>query len=65
LDLKLVKSEVNITNSSVVDYCATPPIRLAFNCAGVVAMIGASIAAPNPVIIGSVVHFLTEIYENC
>ena len=75
--LRLVKGGVNITNSTnpliltknitltVVDCCAPPPVRLAFHCAGVVAIIGASIAAPNPVTIGSAVHLVTEIYENC
>ena len=62
--LKLVKGGVNIT-LTVVDCCAPPPVRLAFHCAGVVATIGASIAAPNPVTIGSAVHLVTEIYENC
>lgn len=49
----------------MVDCCAPPPVRLAFHCAGLVATIGASIAAPNPVTIGSAVHLVTEIYENC
>lgn len=66
--LKLIKSRVNITNSSnpiiltknitltLID-CSTPlPVRLAAHC------IGASVASPNPVTIGSAV---TEIYDNC
>lgn len=75
--LKLVKNGVNVTNSTnpliltknitltVIDCCAPPPVRLAFHCAGIVATIGASIAAPNPVTIGSAIHLVTEIYENC
>ena len=75
--LKLSKNGVNITNSTnpliitknvtltVVDCCAPPPVRLAFHCTAVVATIGASIVAPNPVTIGSAVHLVTEIYENC
>ena len=75
--LKLVKSGANITNSTsplmltknitltVVDCCAPPPVRLAFHCAGVVATIGASIAAPSPITIGSAIHLLSEIYEEC
>ena len=75
--LKLIKNGVNITNSTnpliitknitltVVDCCAPPPVRLAFHCSAVVATIGASVVAPNPVTIGSAVHLLTEIYENC
>ena len=75
--LKLIKNGVNITNSTnpliitknvtltVVDCCAPPPVRLAFHSTAVVATIGASIVAPNPVTIGSAVHLVTEIYENC
>lgn len=75
--LKLVKDGVNITNSTnplmltknitltVVDCCAPPPLRLAFHCAGAVATIGASIASPNPVTIGSAIHLVTEIYDRC
>jgi hypothetical protein len=75
--LKSVKGGVNITNSTnpliltknitltVVDCCAPPPVRLAFHCAGIVVTIGASIAAPKPVTIGSAIHLATEIYENC
>jgi hypothetical protein len=75
--LKLIKNGVNITNSTnpliitknitltVIDCCAPPPVRLAFHCSAVVATIGASIVAPNPVTIGSAVHLITEIYENC
>ena len=75
--LKLIKNGVNITNSTnpliitknitltVVDCCAPPPVRLAFQCTAAVATIGASIVAPNPVTIGSAVHLVTEIYENC
>ena len=75
--LKLIKNGVNITNSTnpliitknvtltVVDCCAPPPVRLAFHCTAVVATIGASIVAPNPVTIGSAVHLVTEIYDNC
>ncbi len=69
--LKLIKSGVNITNSSnplllaknvtltVVDCCAPPP------CVAASATIAASIASPNPVTIGSAVHLVTELYEKC
>lgn len=75
--LKLVKHGVNITNSTnpliltknitltVLDCCTPPPIRLAGHCLGVVAVVGASIASPNPVTIGSAIHLATEIYEQC
>jgi len=60
--LKLVKNGINITNSTnplqitknitltVLDCCAPPPIRL---------------AAPNPVTVGSSIHLISEIYDNC
>ena len=75
--LKLVKNGVNITNSTnpvilaknitltVLDCCAPPPVRLAAHCIGAVAVIAASVAAPNPVTVGSAIHLVTEIYDNC
>ena len=70
--LKLVKNGVNVTNSTnpliltknitliVVNCCTPPPVRLA---AG--SLIAASVISPNPVTIGSVIHVVTEVYENC
>ena len=75
--LKLIKNGVNVTNSTnplvltknitltVLDCCAPPPVRLAAHCIGVGAVIAASVASPNPVTIGSAVHLISEIYENC
>jgi len=75
--LKLIKNGVSVTNSSnpvvlaknitltVVDCCAPPPLRLAAHCIAAGATIAASIAAPNPVTLGSAVHLVTELYENC
>jgi hypothetical protein len=75
--LKLIKTGINITNSTnpimltknitltILDCCAPPPVRLIAHCVSAGALIGASIAAPNPVTIGSSIHMLTEIYENC
>lgn len=75
--LKLIKNGVNITKSTnplviaknvtltVVDCCAPPPLRLAAHCIGAGAVIAASVASPNPVTIGSAIHLLSEIYENC
>lgn len=75
--LKLIKSGVNITNSTnpftvtknitltVLDCCAPPPIRLAAHCISAGAVIAASVASPNPVTIGSAVHLISEIYDNC
>ena len=75
--LKLVKTGVNITNSTnplvltknitltLLDCCTPPPVRLVAHCIGAVALIGASIAAPNPVTIGSSIHLVSELYELC
>jgi hypothetical protein len=75
--LKLIKNGVNITNSTnplqitknitltVLDCCAPPPIRLSAHCIGAAAVIAASVASPNPVTIGSAIHLVSEIYENC
>jgi len=69
--LKLIKNGVNIPNSTnplsltknitltVIDCCTPPPIRLAAHC------IAASVVSPNPITIGSAVHLVTEIYDNC
>ena len=75
--LKLVKSGVNISNSTnplvlaknisftVLDCCTPPPVRLTAHCIGAGAVIAASVASPNPVTIGSAIHLISEIYENC
>ena len=75
--LKLIKNGVNVTNSTnplvltknitltVLDCCAPPPIRLAAHCIGATAVMAASVASPNPVTIGSTIHLISEIYENC
>ncbi len=74
--LKLVKNDVNITNSTnplilaknttltVLDCCAFPPVRLAAHCIAAESVIAASVVTSNPVTIGSAVRFVTEIYEN-
>ena len=75
--LKLVKNGVNCTTSTnplvlaknitltVLDCCAPPPVRLAAHCIGASAVISASVSAPNPVTIGSAIHLVTGIYDNC
>lgn len=75
--LKLIKNGVKITNSTnplivtknitltVLDCCAPPPVRLVAHCIAAGAVIAASVASPNPVTIGSAVHLISEIYENC
>ena len=74
---KLVKSGINVTNSTnplivtknitliVVDCCAPPQLRLVAHCIGVGSLITASVLNPNPVTIGSALHLVTELYENC
>ena len=75
--LKLFKNVVNLTNSTnplmvtknitltVLDCCAPPPVRLVAHCIGAGAVIAASVASPNPVTIGSAIHLISEIYDNC
>mgnify|MGYP003497595190 FL=1 len=75
--LKLFKNGVNLTNSTnplmvtknitltVLDCCAPPPVRLVTHCIGAGAVIAASVASPNPVTIGSAIHLISEIYDNC
>ena len=75
--LKLFKNGVNLTNSTnplmvtknitltVLDCCAPPPVRLVAHCIGADAVIAASVASPNPVTIGSAIHLISEIYDNC
>ena len=75
--LKLIKDAVTITNSTdplvltknvtlaVVDCCTPPPVRLAAHCIAAGSLIAASVVSPNPLTIGSALHAVTEIYENC
>ncbi len=75
--LKLIKSGINVTNSTnplqftknitltVLDCCAPPPIRLAAHCIGAVGVIAAAVTVPNPVTIGSSIHLINEIYDIC
>jgi len=74
---KLAKAGINITTSSnpliltknitltVIDCCTPPSVRLAAHCVGTVAVLGASIVSPNPLTVGSALHLVTEIYEQC
>ena len=39
--------------------------RLAAHSIGAGAVIGASVATPNPVTIGLAIHLITEIYDHC
>jgi hypothetical protein len=43
----------------------TSSVRLAAHCIGAGAVIAVSIASPNSVTIGSAIHLVTEIYEQC
>ena len=75
--LILVKNGTNVINSTnpliltknitfiVVDCCTPPPVRLAAHCVAAGSLIAASVVSPNPVTVGSAVHVVTEIYENC
>lgn len=75
--LKLVRNGVNLTNTSnpliisknvtlvVLDCCAPPPVRLVGHCLAAGSLVFASVVAPNPVTVGSAIHVVAEIYENC
>ena len=75
--VKLLKNGINVSNSTnlliftknitliVVDCCTPPPVRLAAHCVAAGSLIVASVVSPNPVTIGSAVHVITDIYENC
>lgn len=75
--VKLVKDAINVTNSAnplifaknvtlvVVDCCTPPPVRLAAHCVAAGSLIAVSVVSPNPVTVGSAIHVVTEIYENC
>ena len=75
--IKLFKNGINVTNSTnpliltknitliVVDCCTPPPVRLAAHCVAAGSLIVASVVSPNPVTIGSAIHVITDIYENC
>ena len=49
----------------VADCCTPPPVRLAAHCVATGSLIAASVVSPNPVTIGSAIHVVTEIYDNC
>ena len=75
--IKLARDAMKVTNSTnplllsknvtlmVVDCCCPPPVKLAAHCLSVGALIGCSIISPNPITVGSAIHSITEIYENC
>jgi len=75
--LRLFKDGINVTNSTnpliltknitltVVDCCAPPPVRLAANCVAAGSLLVASIVSPNPITIGSAIHVIGDLYDNC
>jgi hypothetical protein len=75
--LVLIKTGIKITNSTsplevsknitltIVYCCALPHIRLAAHCLGVMCLIGASVSCPNFMTVGSAIHLINEIYEEC
>lgn len=75
--LKLIKSTMNITNSTspiilgtnltltVIECCSPAPLRLAAHCVAAGSLLTASLLTPNPITIGPTVHIIGEIYENC
>ena len=75
--LKLVKGGINVTNSSnplvlaknitmiVVDCCSSPLLQLGIHCIAVELLVDVSVINPNPLTIGSGIHIVSEIYEDC
>jgi len=75
--LKLIKKGLNITNSTnplvlgknitliVVECCAPPPLKLAAHCVAATSLVTASVISPSPFTIGSAIHIITDLYENC
>ena len=75
--LKLVKSGINITDSTnlvevtanirlaVVDFCITPSTRLAAHCVAAGLLIEIAATNPNPIMVGSAINLVSEIYEKC
>ena len=49
----------------VIECCAPPPLRLMAHCASGASLLAASCMSPNPITIGSFIHVITAIYENC
>lgn len=58
----LIAKNVTLT---VVECCAPPQINLVVQCVAAAATIAASVVSPNPFTIGSAIHLLTEIYDEC
>lgn len=75
--LKLVKNGINIINSTnmliltknitliIIDYCIIFLVKLAAHCVAAGLLIVALVVSSNLVTIGSAIHVVTEIYENC
>ena len=75
--VKLTSDGINITNSTnpvtlgknitltIIDCCAPPPIRLAAHCIAGGFTIAGAFMLPNPLTVGSAIHIVTEIYDNC
>lgn len=75
--LKLIKAGVKVTNSTnpliatknitlmVLDCCTPPPVKLVAHCVAGGSLVVASVVSPNPVTIGSAVHIIKEIYDDC
>jgi hypothetical protein len=58
----IIAANVTLT---IVECCASPPIRLAATCLAFVASAASSAVAPNPISVGATLYFATEIYEKC
>lgn len=75
--VKLVMDSINLTNSSnplvlaknitmiVVDCCSSPLLQLGIHCIAVELLVDVSVINPNPLTIGSGIHIVLEIHEDC
>ena len=75
--VKLARDAMKVTSSRnplvlsknvtlmVIDCCCPPPVKLVAHCLSVGALIGSACIIPNPITVGSAIHSVAEIYENC
>ena len=75
--LRLTKDAANMTSSAnplvliknvtlvAIDCCLPLQIKLTIHCIAAASLLEASVVSPNPVTVGSAIHIISEIYENC
>jgi hypothetical protein len=58
----LIRKNITLT---IIDCCASPPVRLTVQCVAASLLSVVSVISSNPITIGSAIPIVTEIYENC